>query len=110
MMKTRHKDSVTEMTTAPVVVPQSRPATPQVPTFLRLPRPGTRCPFTGLSRNYINLLVLPTEANAHTPPVRSYVLRQTEAKTGVRLVSHESLMNFILAHADTGNAGKGAAE
>ena len=46
--------------------------------------------------------MLPTESNKHKPPVRSYVLRQKGAKTGVRLVSYESLRNFILAHEEGG--------
>jgi hypothetical protein len=107
-MRTTHNDSVTEMTTAPVVVPPPSPITPHIPEFVRLPRPGTRCPFTGLSRGFMNTLILPMEANGHKPPVRSYALRRNGAKTGVRLISGTSLVNFILAHAETGNAKKGS--
>lgn len=103
-MKPKHNESVPVTTTAPVVMPPPCPVSPHIPEFLRLPRPGNRCPFTGLTRSYMNLLVLPTEANGHKPPVRSYVLRRKGAKTGVRLVSYEALRNFILAHAEVGTA------
>jgi len=54
------------------------------------------------------LLVLPTKANSYAPPVRSYVIRQKGAKTGVRLVSGESLVDFILAHAETSGTANNA--
>jgi hypothetical protein len=72
------------------------------PEFLRLPPPRKRCPYTGLSRSYLNSLILPTDANGHKPPVRSIVIRQKGAKTGVRLVDYQDLRRFILAHAETG--------
>lgn len=66
-----------------------------VPEFIRLPPPGSRCPYTGLSRSTLNQLILATEANGFTPPVRSHVLRKKGAKTGVRLVVFSDLLNFI---------------
>jgi hypothetical protein len=85
---------------APVEIPPPNVARMHPPEFLRLPRPGTLCPHTGLSRSYINFLILPCLTNQNRPPVRSFVLRKKGAATGVRLVSYESLRNFILAHAE----------
>lgn len=65
------------------------------PETIRLPPPGSRCPWTGLSRSSLNELILPSEANGFKPPVQSHVLRKRGAKTGVRLVVFSSLLNFI---------------
>jgi hypothetical protein len=70
------------------------------PEFLRLPKPGTLCPYTGLSRGALNELILPTKRNFHKPPVRSFCLRQRGAKTGVRLIDYASLRKHILANAE----------
>jgi hypothetical protein len=104
-MKTNDIESAPVTTTTPIVVPPPCPINHHIPEFLRLPRPGTRCPFTGLSRGYMNTLILPMEANGHKPQVRSYALRRKGAKTGVRLISGASLVNFILSHAETGATG-----
>ncbi len=66
-----------------------------VPEFIRLPPPGSRCPWTGLSRSTLNELILATEANGFKPPVRSHVLRKHGAKTGVRLVVFSSLLSVL---------------
>ncbi len=68
------------------------------PEFLRLPKPGTLCPVSGLTRSYLNSLILPTEANGRRPPVKSVCLRQRGAKKGVRLISYEHLMAHLRAH------------
>lgn len=72
------------------------------PEFLRLPKPGTLCPFSGLSRSYLNSLILGTEANGHRPLVKSICLRQRGAKRGVRLIVAEDLISFLRAHLETG--------
>jgi hypothetical protein len=107
-MKTKNNESASVTATAPVGVQPPSPITPHIPEFVRLPRPGTRCPFTNLSRGYLNTLILPMEANGHQPPVASYALRRKGAKNGVRLISGASLVDFILAHAETGNTKKGS--
>lgn len=66
--------------------------------FMRLPASGERDPIFGLSRGYLNTLILPTCANGYRPPVVSCVLRQRGARTGVRLINIESLRRFILKH------------
>lgn len=65
------------------------------PEYIRLPRAGDRDPIFGLSRAYLNLLVLPCQANDFRPPVKSSVLRKRGAKTGVRLVNVDSLREYI---------------
>lgn len=74
------------------------------PEFLRLPKPGTLCPLTGLGRSYLNSLILPTDANGHRPPVASVCLRQRGAKRGVRLISWDSLSAYLFAHLEGANA------
>ena len=69
------------------------------PKFIRLPKAGTTCPYTGLTRAVLNTLILPTADNGHVPPVRSFCLRRfADAKKGVRLIEFESLIAYIVAH------------
>ena len=75
----------------------------QRPEFLRLPPPRARCPVTGLSRGALNGLILPSPANNFKPPVRSFVLRQRGARTGIRLIDYHSLRNHILANEASNN-------
>ena len=89
-----------DLTVAPVTVPPSNVADSHPPEFLRLPPPGQQCAWTGLSRSAINELILGTPRNAFKPQVKSFCLRQPGARTGIRIISYESLRNFILAHAE----------
>jgi hypothetical protein len=66
--------------------------------MMRLPRVGQRDPLFGFTRSYLNLLVLPSPANAFKPPVKSYVIRKPGARTGVRLIDVPSLEKFIIKH------------
>jgi hypothetical protein len=75
--------------------------------FLRLPPNGQKCPVTGLSRSYLNLLILPCGQNEFRPPVRSFVLRKRGAKTGVRLIDYSSLRKYIRAHEETSSLTAG---
>lgn len=76
--------------------PISAPPDGQVyPEFIRLPKPGTRCPLTGLSRGKLNELVLPSELNGFKPPVRSISMRQRGHQKGVRLVVVNSLLEYL---------------
>jgi hypothetical protein len=65
------------------------------PEFIRLPRPGTLCPRTGLSRSKLNELVLPSAANGFKPPVRSISLRNRGQIKAVRLVVYDSLLEYL---------------
>jgi hypothetical protein len=51
-----------------------------------------------MARSALNELILPTEANEHKPPVKSFVLRKNGARTGIRLISWSSLKAYILDH------------
>jgi len=79
-------------------IPPNDISGPIKPEFIRLAKPGKLCPYTGLTRSAINELVLPTPRNNFKPPVKSFVLRQRGAKTGIRLICYDSLLEYILAH------------
>lgn len=74
---------------------------------MRLPRAKERDPIFGLSRGYLNTLILPMRDNNYRPPVASCVLRQRGARTGVRLINVESLRDYILKHREP-NSGADA--
>jgi hypothetical protein len=65
------------------------------PTWLRLPRPRSRCPVSGLSRSSLVELVRPGPRNQFTPPVEGRVLKRKGAARGIVLVSQQSLLNYI---------------
>lgn len=65
------------------------------PEWLRLPAPGERCRFTGLSRSTLNELTIAGPANDGVPPVKSVVLRKRGALRGIRLISYDSLMRYL---------------
>ncbi|HEU5079490.1 MAG TPA: hypothetical protein VFT72_09760 [Opitutaceae bacterium] len=75
----------------------SAPVTADIikPEWLRLPAPGSRCRFTGLSRSTLNELTIPGPANDFQPPVKSVVLRKRGATRGIRLISYDSLMAYL---------------
>lgn len=57
------------------------------PPFIRLPKQGDRCAWTGLSRATLYKLILGPGA-----PVRSLVINHQGASRGVRLVELDSLL------------------
>ena len=63
--------------------------------FMRLPPPGQKDPVFGLTRSYLNMLILPCRENGFRPPVKSFVLRRTRARKGVRLIEIQSLREYI---------------
>jgi len=89
-------------TVASIEVPPLVVTAPIAPEFLRLPKSGFLCARTGLSRSALNAVILPTPQNGNQPPVRSFVLRKTGAKTGIRLVDYQSLVTYIRAHPENG--------
>jgi hypothetical protein len=95
-------------TVEPIKVPPHFVAAVITPETIRLPKAGEHDPYFGLTRSAINELILPTPRNDHKPPVRSFVLRQRGAKTGIRLVSYQSLRDFILSHPETSAEKEGA--
>jgi len=71
-----------------------KPEAPR-PEWVRIPKSRTTCPFSGLSRAHIHRLVQAGE-------VESMSLRKRGAKTGVRLISYDSLMAYIRSAGEPG--------
>src|SRR5204863_2181433 len=65
------------------------------PEFIRLPRPGTRCVHTGLSRTGLAELAIPSKANNHRPRVRAVEIRKRGTVRGVWLIRYDSLMHYL---------------
>ncbi len=63
--------------------------------WLRLPRPGARCPITGLSRSSLAELVRPCPRNDFSPPVEARLLKRRTARRGVLLINRASLLTHI---------------
>lgn len=93
-------------TIAPV---QPAEGVPPKPEFIRLPKPGKQCPYTGLTRAYLNMLVLPNKGNGWNPPVKSVSLRPKGSQRGVRLIHYGSLIAFLYQRMaeDTNESPKG---
>ena len=60
------------------------------PEWIRLPKSGTLCPHTGLSRSAMNGLIL-----GKAPKVKSKVFKQDGKGRGIRLVNYRSLLDYI---------------
>mgnify|MGYP001164876215 FL=1 len=68
------------------------------PEFIRLPRQGVPCEWTGMSRGKMVQLILPSKENGFSPPVKSVSLGPSKRSKGwTRLVHFKSLMNFLNA-------------
>lgn len=101
-------NDASQYTASPVAVPVVT-AKPVYPEWTRLPKSGTRCPWTGLTRSKLNELVLPCAANDFKPPVRSACLRQRGRVKGVRLIHLASLLAFIEQQIDNALPSDGGA-
>jgi site-specific DNA recombinase len=82
------------------VEPRTMPVAPHGvktdgPVYIRLPKPGELCAYTGLSRAKMNDLILANARNNFRPPVASKSLRQPGQQRGVRLILLESLMSYL---------------
>jgi len=75
-------------TTIPVELPQVNQTA--IPIWIRLPKVGKSCPYTGLSRSTLNNLVL-----GSNPPVKSVSMRKQYAVRGTRLIHLGSLLAHI---------------
>jgi hypothetical protein len=75
------------------------------PEFIRLPKPGTLCRWTGLSRSKLNELILPSPLNSFKPPVRSLSLRNRGQIKAVRLIVLDSLLGYLRGLLDQQSAG-----
>jgi hypothetical protein len=69
------------------------------PEWIRLPRFGEKCPYTGLSRTSLDHLIRPQPWNKRKPPVESRILQlegeRSGPRTGVVLINYRSLMDYI---------------
>jgi hypothetical protein len=65
------------------------------PEWIRVPKTATVCPHSGLSRAYLHQLIKDGE-------IESMSLRKRGAKTGVRLISYDSLMAYIRSTGEPG--------
>ena len=68
------------------------------PEWIRLPPPGQRCQHCGLSRSALNQLILGNPTNGGRAQVVSFCLRQRGSRTGIRLISYDSLRSYIESH------------
>ena len=75
---------------SPVKTPETTVPGVFQPTWIRLPKSGQQCPYTGLSRSVLNGLILGNNA-----PVRSLSLRKQFALKGTRLVHLGSLLAYL---------------
>ena len=62
---------------------------------IRLPGPRERDPVFGLTRSYMNDLILPSKRNGFRILVKSFLLLRPGNKKGVRLVDLESLRDYV---------------
>ena len=63
--------------------------------WIRLPRAGTRCPVSGLSRTTLAELVRPCPRNGYCPLVEARLLKRRDARRGVLLISRDSLLGYL---------------
>jgi hypothetical protein len=70
---------------------------PVTPVYIRLPPPGGRCAYTGLSRSALSEICIPCRRNRNKPPVVSIALPKKHklAKRQARLINFERLMRFL---------------
>ena len=65
------------------------------PLMIRLPKSGQRCQISGLSRATLYVLITPSVFNGNNPPVKSVSLRTRGNIRGIRLISYESLQDYL---------------
>ncbi len=96
-----------QLTSAPVAVPAVTAST-IYPEWIRLPKSGHLCAWTGLTRSKLNELVLNCPANGNKPPVKSICLRKRGAQKGVRLIHLKSLLDYLESQARDQNQTQGS--
>ena len=65
------------------------------PQYISIPRTGTKCSISGLSRSGIYNLISPTKANGHKVVVASSEVILPGKKRGRRMICYESLMRYM---------------
>lgn len=58
------------------------------PTWIRLPKNGHICPYSGMTRSYLHGLVAEGK-------IKSFSLKKPGQSRGVRLISYDSLMAYL---------------
>lgn len=71
-----------------IIIPPNDSAAPQRVEFFRLPAPGKRDPFFGLSRGWYYKAAAVGE-------IRMVAIRNRGAVRGVRLVAYDSVLDYI---------------
>jgi hypothetical protein len=65
------------------------------PRYIRLPKPGEKCPWSGLSRFMLADLCVKSKRNPR-PPVKSFRLRRHKGdQRAIRLIDFQSLMAYL---------------
>lgn len=75
-------------TSSPVQITSHAPTAAARPEWVRLPKPGTLCPWTGLSRSKL-------WETLQTGKVRNICLRKEGAARGARLIHLASLLTYL---------------
>lgn len=90
-MNTEHKKQIgnaAQLTSSPVQIPSQTATAAARPEWIRLPKPGTLCPWTGLSRSKLWEVL-------QTGKVRNICLRKEGAARGARLISLAALIGYL---------------
>lgn len=82
-----NNDSANNLTIAPLPEP-ALGITIVRPEWIRLPKPGSQCPYSGLTRTPMYGLV-------RDGKIRSVVLRQRGKLRGIRLICYDSLIGYL---------------
>jgi len=72
-------------------------STTAAPITFRLPKTGTNDPYFGVPRTFWNQRVLPNKFNKGKPPIKSFVVKTTGSKRGIRLILFESAKRYFQA-------------
>jgi hypothetical protein len=83
-----HIGNAASIKTAPVQIPEHTPVTAARPDWIRLPKPGTLCPWCGLSRSKLWEVL-------QSGKVRNICLRKEGAARGARLIHLASLLGYL---------------
>lgn len=90
-MKSEHKKhtgNAAQLTSSPVQIPTQTPTAAARPEWIRLPKPGTLCPWCGLSRSKLWEVL-------QNGKVRNICLRKEGAARGARLIHLPALLAYL---------------
>jgi hypothetical protein len=77
------------------ITAQASPEQTVYPEFIRLPKIGTHCRYTGLSRSGMAEICVPCPRNDFRPAVPSKLLRRQGAARGTRLIPYAALRAYL---------------